>query len=55
MVVGEAASVESAEIVEATVETEAAEVAETLIVDLHAETRVHHLRKFVPEMLKDAL
>lgn len=44
MVVGEAVSVENAETVEATVATEAAEVAGSLIDDLLAETRVHHLR-----------
>jgi hypothetical protein len=53
--VGEVASVENAEIVEATVVTEAAERAETLIVDLLAETRVLHLRKFTPVTVEDAL
>lgn len=47
----EAASVENAEIVEATVVIEAAEEAGTLIVDLLAETRVHHLRKPIPPTL----
>jgi len=55
VVVGEAVSVENAEIVEATVATEAAEVAGSLIVDLLAETRVHHLRKFRPVMFENAL